>query len=54
MRYAHIFCGWSKRPKPNEIRRAFIRRAYLCFAAARLLFGASMGFGTPSGDIDNA
>lgn len=25
MRYAHIFCGWSKRLKPNENRRAFIR-----------------------------
>ena len=28
MRYAHIFCGWSKRLKPNESRRAFIRSAW--------------------------
>ena len=28
MRYAHIFFGWSKRLKPNESRRAFIRSAY--------------------------
>src|ERR1700731_4686168 len=34
MRYAHIFCGWSKRLKPNESRRAFIRSAWLCFAAS--------------------
>jgi transposase len=25
MRYAHILCGWSKRLKSNESRRAFIR-----------------------------
>jgi hypothetical protein len=24
MRCAHIFCGWSKRPKPNESRREMI------------------------------
>ncbi len=24
MGYAHIFCGWSKRPKPNESRREMI------------------------------
>jgi hypothetical protein len=29
MRFAHIFCGWSKRLKPNESRRAFIRSAWL-------------------------
>ncbi|MCP1773570.1 hypothetical protein ABIF65_007887 [Bradyrhizobium japonicum] len=23
MRYAHIFCGWSKRLKPNESSRVF-------------------------------
>jgi len=34
MRYAHIFCGWSKRLKPNESRRAFIRSAWLCFVAS--------------------
>jgi hypothetical protein len=34
MRYAHIFCGWSKRLKPNESRRAFIRGAWLCFTAS--------------------
>ena len=34
MRYAHIFRGWSKRLKPNESRRAFIRSAWLCFAAS--------------------
>jgi hypothetical protein len=33
MRYAHISCGWSKRLKPNESRRAFIRSAWLRFAA---------------------
>jgi hypothetical protein len=32
MRYAHIFCGWSKRLKPNESSRAFIRSAGLRFA----------------------
>jgi putative tryptophan/tyrosine transport system substrate-binding protein len=32
MRYAHIFCDWSKKPKPNGSRRAFIRGAWLCFA----------------------
>jgi hypothetical protein len=32
MRYEHIFCGWSKRLKPNEGRRAFIRSAGLRFA----------------------
>jgi hypothetical protein len=25
MRYAHIFCGWSKRLKPNESSRAPLR-----------------------------
>jgi hypothetical protein len=34
MRYAHTFCGWSKRLKPNESRRAFIRGAWLCFVAS--------------------
>jgi hypothetical protein len=34
MRYAHILCGWSKRLKPNESRRAFIRSAWLCFVAS--------------------
>ena len=34
MGYAHIFCGWSKRLKPNESRRAFIRSAWLCFVAS--------------------
>src|ERR1017187_7533328 len=34
MRYAHIFCGWSKRLKPSESRRAFIRSAWLCFVAS--------------------
>jgi hypothetical protein len=34
MRYAHIFCGWSKRLKRNENRRAFIRSAWLCFVAS--------------------
>jgi len=34
MRYAHKFCGWSKRLKPNESRRAFIRSAWLCFVAS--------------------
>jgi hypothetical protein len=24
MRYEHIFCGWSKRLKPNESSRTFI------------------------------
>jgi hypothetical protein len=34
MRYARIFCGWSKRLKPNESSSAFIRRAWLCFVAS--------------------
>src|SRR6266702_4365909 len=34
MRYAHICCGWSKSLKPNESRRAFIRSAWVCFAAS--------------------
>jgi hypothetical protein len=32
MGYEHIFCGWSKRLKPNESRRALIRSAGLRFA----------------------
>ena len=32
MCYEHIFCGWSKRLKPSESRRAFIRSAGLRFA----------------------
>src|ERR1700687_590632 len=34
MRYAHIFCGWSKGVEPKEGRRAFIRSSWLCFAAS--------------------
>jgi hypothetical protein len=34
MRYAPIFCGWSKRLKPSEGKRAFIRSAWLCFKRA--------------------
>src|SRR5271169_3920419 len=34
MCYVHIFCGWSKRPKPNEGRRACIRSAWLCFVVS--------------------
>jgi hypothetical protein len=52
MRYAHIFCGWSKRLKPNESRRAFIRGAWLCFAAStsrshapRALLDEAIAFG---------
>jgi hypothetical protein len=36
MRYAHIFCGWSKRLKPSESRPAFIRSAGFCGDAERL------------------
>jgi hypothetical protein len=36
MRYARIFCGWSKRPKPNESRRALTRSAGSSFADFRV------------------
>jgi hypothetical protein len=37
MRYAHIFCGWSKRLKPNDSSRAFICSAWLGFVASTSL-----------------
>lgn len=44
MGYAHIFFGWSKRLKPNESRRAFIRSAWLCFAASTSQSHATRAF----------
>src|ERR1700676_3551845 len=33
-RCERVSCRWDKRLKPNESRRAFIRSAWLCFAAS--------------------
>jgi hypothetical protein len=44
MRYARIFCGWSKRPKPNESRRALTRSAGSSFADFRVGLKATSEF----------
>jgi hypothetical protein len=43
MRYEHVFCGWSKRLKPNESRCAFIRSAGFRFAEMHLAVARTPG-----------